>query len=303
MRKFNLLVISLLLTVQASPAVSIIWDYTYDSSGFFTTERKAVLQAAGDTFSNYSIASQELKPGGGNSWSWQFTNPTTTANTTISNPTVLPGQLTIYVGARDLGASELGLGGNLGLNASGTQAWIEKLQSFNTADTFMPFNGVITINSTSNWYSGLPNEIPSNAYDLYSVAIHEIGHVFGIGTSTTKAWLANIDEVNHLYIGTEGVAAYGGSIPLLADNSHFAYDTAFDGSPLVMDPNIAMGVRASWSPVEFGVMRDLGYVTIPEPTTTALVIFSLSLLFLIMHKRLYPLRPAAPASHHTSESH
>jgi len=94
-------------------------------------------------------------------------------------------------------------------------------------------------------------------------------HALGIGTTST--WFARIDAVNHLYTGTEGASIFGADIPLNDDNDHFAEGTTYLGQELSMDPTLSSGTRKEWTAPEFGVLQDLGYVVVPEPTVVSLL--------------------------------
>src|SRR5204862_7594651 len=98
--------------------------------------------------------------------------------------------LVIYVGGRsDLGGSELGQGGPGGFSASGSSTFVNNVgsrgQSGTTGTTptdFAPRGGAITFKSTANWNFNATSPT-SGQNDFLSVAIHELGHVFGIGTA------------------------------------------------------------------------------------------------------------------------
>jgi len=283
-KTLGLLLLALTPALHRADAISIIWDYTYDSTGFFTEQRKSVLQEVGNIFANYQIDSSAITPGSGKSWYWSFRNPTTNLNETVYNPTIAGGEIRIYLGARDLG-SPLGVGGGVSYGASGNQQWIDSLAAANTAEAYKPFAGRISFNSETLWYDGLSADVTEGFYDFYTVAAHEVGHVFGIGASNVAAWLANINAANHTFIGGDATNLYGGPIPLTTDNAHFTYGTEYQGQEFIMDPDIPAGARKYWTAPELAALQDLGYVAVPEPSTIILLIIGLGGILLIQRRR------------------
>lgn len=254
--------------------LSIVWDYTYDTDHFFTSDRRQVL----DEVSSYLEARLDLNstaivPSGVNTWSWSATNPQTGGALSIANPIAAAKQVVIYVGARPLGAGQLGLGGSVGYDAGGTQSWLDLLDSRNTTTAFNPFAGTISFSSTATWNFGTTNPIPPGANDFYSVAAHELGHVLGIGLyGSVNAWQSRVNAGTARYTGANGTAIYGGEIPLTATYSHFDYGTSYLGSEFLMDPNLTVGTRKNWTAPELGVLVDLGFVAIPEAGTLSLLL-------------------------------
>ncbi len=267
----------LLAVLPAGPcaALSIVWDYSYDASGFFAApERRSVLEeVSGFLEQRLDLNSSAIVPSGSNHWTWSATNPATGGALSIPDPSTVPGQLTIYVGARSLGGGQLGSGGSVGYSASGTGSWISLLDSTNTPAAYKPFAGTITFNSTSVWHFGTTDPVPSGENDFYSVAAHELGHVLGIGlTGSVEAWQARVDVGTSKYTGTIGTSIYGGQIPLIPDDSHFDYGTSYLGAEFLMDPNLTVGTRKNWTAPELGVLVDMGFVAIPEVGTLGLLL-------------------------------
>lgn len=137
------------------------------------------------------------------------------------------------------------------------------------------------------WHFDHNSSVASGKSDLYSVALHEILHAIGYGTSVS--WDSVISGTN--YLGAEGIAANGGSGANLVDGGggHLASGTMStrinDGSTqeAVMDPNITVGTRKSLTQIDLAVLRDIGYTTIPEPSAALLA--SLGLLLIRRHRR------------------
>lgn len=260
-------------------ALSILWDYTYDTNHFFTDTRKQVLEeVSGYLESRLDLTSSAIVPSGSNTWSWSASNPQTGGSFSIENPSAAARQVVVYVGARVLGDGQLGLGGSVGYGASGSGAWIDLLNSTNTTAAYKPFAGTISFSSTAAWNFGTTNPIPPGENDFYSVAAHELGHVLGIGMySTVQAWSSRVDAVALAYTGTNGTAIYGGAIPLTSTFSHFYYDTKYLGAEFLLDPTLTVGTRKNWTAPELGVLVDMGFVAIPEAGTLSLVVFGVAM--------------------------
>jgi len=109
-------------------SLNIAFDYSYDSTGFFNTQaKKDLLQAAANSIAGaVGNTLSAITPGGGNTWSPDFFNPSNPGqDVTLVNPSVPANTIVIYVGAGGLGGTEAGLGGFGGVaDASGSAGWI-----------------------------------------------------------------------------------------------------------------------------------------------------------------------------------
>ena len=128
------------------------------------------------------------------------------------------------------------------------------------------------------WHFDHTAEVASEKNDFYSVALHEIIHSIGFGTADT--W--NNLTTGTTWTGSAARALNGGSgLNLLAgDGAHIAdgYQSfrISDGAPqeVVMDRSLTNGTRKTLTVMDLAFLRDLGYATIPEPSTVALLAFS-----------------------------
>lgn len=257
--------------------VDIVFDYTYDTNGFFSpqTRRDTLESAASVIESRITDDLTAITPGGSNTWNAIFNNPSTDVQVTLPNLTVPADTVIIYVGARNL-SSGLGLGGPGGFNAVASPAFLENLQTRgesgvdpnSTNDTdFSLWGGTIAFDNAVNWNFTL-NEPVSGENDFYSVALHEIAHVLGFGTS--DSFRNKIDASNN-FTGTVTTAAFGGPVPISVDqfgnpdDGHFAANTMgiIPGTTTqqesAMDPQLTTGTRKVLTDIDWGALDDLGW--------------------------------------------
>ena len=132
MQRPRLLLAALLAGVvsQAVPrgwGVNIDFDYTYDTSSFFSganVGRRAYLELAASVFESRMLDTfSAIAPSGGNSWTWTLNNPATGSTVTLSNPSIEEDTIRVYIGARDLPGGALGYGGGVGYSYQGATDW------------------------------------------------------------------------------------------------------------------------------------------------------------------------------------
>lgn len=235
-----------------SSTFDIQFDYRFDSTNWFTSERRALLNQAAkiwediiqDEFSN--IASGEPI---------DLTNPTTGVNESFNTEFVID-DLLVFVGAGQTGGA-LALGGPFGQWFIGS----EQDTRFNEAD-FEPWTGDISFDPNANWFfDSTPNtagDIPNNANDFLSVAVHELGHVLGIGTS--DAFDNLISSGNFAGANTKALNS-GQSVPLDAFGGHVkdSYVPSGQSGEAAMDPTLLTGSRKLPSALDLALLNDIGY--------------------------------------------
>ena len=132
---------------------------------------------------------------------------------------------------------------------------------------------------SGTWHYNHLTSVNSGESDLYSVALHEILHSLGFGISDSwKSFRSGTD-----WSGAEAIAENGGSGTGLVESGsgHISTGTMStritDGSAqeAAMDPSILTGTRKSLTELDLAFLRDLGYETVPEPSTAALLAFGL----------------------------
>jgi hypothetical protein len=269
-------------------ALTITFDYSYDTGNFFNTQaKKDALNAAAAVFtSRITDSLSAIAPGGSNSWSANFINPATGGVGSTSNLNVGANELVIYVGARDLGGSVLGSAGPGGFSSSGVGGWNSTVAyrgqsgaSLATPTDFGPWGGSISFSSTAAWYfDSDPSTIEaglSGNNDFYSVAVHELGHVLGVGTATS--WTNKISGTT--FTGSNSTISFGGNPSVTGDGGHWADGTTSlipgtsTAQETAMDPTITTGTRKYFTNLDFAGLQDIGWqvTAVPEPATIAWV--------------------------------
>jgi hypothetical protein len=248
------------------PAITFLVDYTYDTQGFFTNAtRRQVLEAAAAAVAtrlNDSLAA--ITPSGGNNWTRSFFHPGTGSIQEITNGSIAADTIIIYAGGRELG-STLGQGGFGGWGGSGSQAWLDTLSARGQAGAlgnqqsqtdFGPWGGSLTFDTTTSWYfSTNAAGLPSNQFDFYSVAMHEIGHLIGFGTANSFDNRVS----GGVFTGPVSVGLYGGNIPISGDLSHWQEGVTYLGQETSMDPSIMAGTRKLLNDLDWAGLDDLGW--------------------------------------------
>ncbi len=269
----------LAISPSTASAVSLLFDYTYDTNGFFTPARRSTLQAAGLWIgSRLGDDLSAIVPSGGNTWTQEFDHPSTGNRLSLANRSVAANALVIYVGASELGSSTAGEGGPGGYSASGSTSWLDQVDSrgqagglINPPTDFGPWGGAITFDLTTTWYAdqNTATTEPFAGIDLYSVALHEIAHVLGFGTSIP--FNQQIDFTAITFTGSSSTAVFG-SNPPLNNEAHWRAgltSTVFGTSiqqQVAMDPTILEGTRKHLTELDMAGLRDIGWEVVPEPS-------------------------------------
>jgi hypothetical protein len=286
---------SSLLLLTPAPALDIQFDYTYDTGNFFVghADRQSLLNAAAAVFETHLADTlTAITPGGSNSWTADFNNPSTGAAVSVSNLTLATGVLKVYVGARQLGTSTLGIGGPGGFNASGNQAWFDRLSARGQAGALAatptdigPWGGAITFDVDTNWFFGTGSLTGKN--DFLSVATHEMGHLLGLGTA--DSWMPLIAGAK--FTGTHATAANGSIQAGLSGSGHWAegtMSTVFGTSipqEAAMDPTLTVGTQKYFTNLDFAGMQDIGWTVVPEPSGLLLLAAALLAMAALSRRR------------------
>ncbi|MBI4658165.1 MAG: peptidase M10A and M12B matrixin and adamalysin [Verrucomicrobia bacterium] len=275
---------------DAKAQLSIRFDYRYDSSGFFDApERRLVLNAAANEYAfRFGDSLTALTPAGTNSWNALVIRPDTGTMELLSDLLVPANTLTIFVSARPLDADKLGMAEVGGFASRGSPAWQESVRDRGQfgapKDDFGPWGGSIAFDSNpaTRWYFDPDplslGDLPSNADDFFSVAVHELGHLFGYGTAAS--WQLRIDSG---FTGRNSVLTFGGPVPVEISGDHWADGTMSRvfGTGLLQEaalaPELPPGSRKFLTDLDIAGLRDIGWSVVPEPGVVWLMILALVL--------------------------
>ena len=281
-----LFLLVLLMPAAGHASIQLEFDYSYDSSEFFGVETpaRASLEAVGDFYKSILLDDLlEINSQRQNNFTGFFWQPggVNSGNTTsISGLDIAADTIRIYVGAYDLGGNTLGWAGPGWYSVSGTSSFqtnaitrgegpISSVEG-STATEFAPWGGSMAIDIDSTWNYDY-TVAPVGNIDLYSVMLHEIGHVLGLGTADSWDNLVIDDE----FQGAAAVAEYGDYVPIDIDSgAHWAgvtTSTAFgtyDSQTALMVPTIPWNTRRLATDLDVAGLDDIGW-DIDYPLTPA----------------------------------
>jgi hypothetical protein len=290
-----LAIVAVLLTTSRAGAVSMVVDYTYDTANFFNPSTtngaaaRATLEAVASFYS--SILTDTLSPvqtppdfhssqfNGSASWDWSatFPNPATGVQVELHNLSIAADEYRIYAGARDLAGNTLGVGGPGGfgwsytptggftqgeinqMNAT-TDAFQAQVEHRGEASGFATWGGAITFDNVGvTWNYNYQTPPTAGQNDLFSVAVHELGHSLGFGTATE--W--NSLVVGSLFTGPAATASFGSNPPVNGGHWTAAVTSKIFGTntsqQAAMTPSITTGTRKQLTSVDAGALSDIGW--------------------------------------------
>ncbi|MCA9248719.1 MAG: hypothetical protein KDA42_16450, partial [Planctomycetales bacterium] len=268
--------------LAADSLLQVTIDYRYDTNDFFNSqEKRDRLQEAADLIAGQlgddlaAIVPGEVQ-GITNRWTASFFHPALGSETTFPDLVVDENELIIFAGGRNLGGSLRGLGGRGGFTVSGTQEFVDLVETRGeqgvtdgaTANEYAPWGGAITFTTSSSvdWHFGATTDgLTAGKTDFFSVALHEMMHVFGFGTAESWDRLVNADT--RRFLGAAATAEYdgAGNVPLSSDLTHWQEDLADNGFETAMDPTLTQSERKLLTPLDLAALDDIGWELItPE---------------------------------------
>jgi hypothetical protein len=242
--------------IVAAPSFNIQFDYRFDTNGWFTSIRKAALEAAATIWESIILDEFTDIPVG---TSLNVKNPQTSEMITFNSDYVID-DLVIFVGAQNL--TSLGIGG-----PSGTWFGGSSLETRYKGSDFEPWTGSVTFDSDAAWYYDadplISDVIPAGYSDFVSVAVHEIGHVLGFGTSNAFRNLVTNIGGSYYFVGSKATSTNGGfSVPLGLDQVHILDGHGKTGpyGEASLDPTLMVGMRKLVNALDAAILDDIGYL-------------------------------------------
>lgn len=279
MDRYSKLIIASAIAISSQSANAIIIDfkYDYDNSGFFSgvnESRRDVLNAAGSFFeTRLSDSLTAITSAGTNHFNVKFTSPIDfNEEITINDYSVATDTIVVYIGAQELPGSSLGLGGPGGYGASSfQQTFLDNLDTRGQgpeSSDFGPWGGAISFDADSIWYfdpdvSTIDDEL-SGKNDFYSVALHELGHILGYGTSDT--WANHYPGIDHW---AEGKTSFVNG----------------ESQEAAMDPTLTVGTRKYFTDLDMQGLTDIGWEVTAVPVPAAVYLFGSALIGLAGFRR------------------
>lgn len=292
-----------LLAPAAAEALEIRLDFRFDDSGFFerNPEARTRLDEAATFYERFEDALAPIAPRGSDTWTARAIDPATPQELMGVRDLVVPEDtLHVFVGAADLSLfGRVGLSAPGGFEVDGSPAFVDRVrardQSGALADEpsdFGPWGGSISFDTQTDFFLGShPSGLGSGEIDFLSVALHELGHVLGVGTS--DVWSRWVETERSPFLGVtrarlRGPAseeAFGRPVPLAIgdpfspDLGHFASTVSSvvpGGASQTPSytPELGAGRRKVLTRLDYAALDDVGWevVPVPEPGTLGFVL-------------------------------
>ncbi|MGL6344297.1 MAG: hypothetical protein ACRC80_34770 [Waterburya sp.] len=232
----------------------IKFDYRFDRLGFFTPEKRAILDLAANIWGSYIQDDFTSIPAGE---TLRFSIDGKEREVKYNEPI---DDLLIFVSSVELNSEQATLGegafyGDFVVDSDRAK----RIQG----DDFEPWLGTIEFNTAAidNFYfdatPATADDIPFDQQDFLSLSLHEIGHVLGIGIS--DAFSKKV--TNGKFTGTNSVKLNGGQpVPLDNDENHIQDGYTLDpDADALLDKSFTFGERNLPTDLDLAMLADIGY--------------------------------------------
>ena len=240
-RKFAFITWLFLLLARTVVGFDVVVDYTYDTRGFFDApERRIAIEAVAERYSriltNDLMAVEPIleypeptawrigfeHPGTGEAF--ELSTAPSAENDSIINagapeadfygfPGLNQNEWILFVGGRPLefdGLGGSGTGRNFATifddpNGPLHRGVIPNTPILTQLD-LVAWGGSVAFDENTNWHFDVNSVSPPGTTDFYSIALHEIGHAFGLSTATWNQLTQHIDDLT--YDGPNALEAF-----------------------------------------------------------------------------------------------
>lgn len=289
---FMVLTIVCLTSRNANAGITIQFDYTYDTTGFFATgsEAREALEWVGKFYS--CLLDDDLlaiNSSGENHFTAKFWQPNmnddpetteTEGIASVSNFDVSADVLTVYAGAQAMEGNyenTLAWSGPGFYSMSGSYAFQNQSISRGegsgvvadvqgaTADEVGIWGGSVSVNTNKAWHTDHTILAEYGEFDLTSVLLHEFCHTLGFGT--LDSWDNLLSGTT--FTGTKATAINGGTAPSLqsaGDTGHWSTSTpdstiwgTADSQRTIMEPYISSGLDLWTTTLDIAAIDDIGW--------------------------------------------
>jgi hypothetical protein len=219
-------------------SIAIHFDYSLDPGGEFAAPpARAALDAAAYSIGQFisgNLPAEHVDE-------VRYVNPSNGEDHYVHDVTYPENTIVVYVGGRDMDEPPAALG----------RAWRVVATSSGRL-----LGGSIAFDTGQPWFYDVAAPVPADAYDFYSVAVHELGHILGVGPS--PSWAQQISD--GLFHGPAASAEYGGPVPVDPEQRHFASNVQDPvGGKASMSQGLSSGFRKAFTALDFAALSDLGW--------------------------------------------
>jgi hypothetical protein len=278
---------------SGSTTVTANWDYLYSNPSTGAAVTVASPSIAADTVTIFAGMNNTGLGEGGPASASVGLNASGFASQLVAATNAMQSASNTYM-RRGPGPVLGTLSGSLTLGATSAPFNLTYGPAFGTAvfDNDTDNNGSADSLATldSFWHYDRTTPVAAGKNDFYSVALHELLHALGIGSSETWSGLVS----GTTWLGANVNALYGGSGANLIDSggahacSGLMSTNVYTGSAqeAVMDPTLTIGTRKELTAVDVAFLQDIGYsvAAVPEPGTLTLG-FGAAALLLVGRRR------------------